>query len=249
MISAGELGWPVRTLIKLECQTTNVADVEDCKLIVEADTDVIFFAECSSAFHKKKQLAEECVQQLGSTLWGDLRELKRKLKGRTAAVGDHLPESLHSLYKFVQQRVKNYQKNHAPPPPDPATQRNTAPPTTPPLWEQPLSALSFQFTHLEEWRPVQTEIVLEKEGVRFRKKIEWSYWLRQNVDGSYTAYWTQEKKTTPKEKTTPPTDQDKKVTFQLVDNHYPENLMLFVEGSWEGEAPAIQALHLLLKPI
>lgn len=214
MYSGGNLIRPVSRLIQKECRRTYPDQEEGCVEKVSQKTKETLEKIC------QPMTSRRCQKRLTSSVWTPIvQETVRAFKKRTMDNGlwtmDQKQETAHPLAI---------------------------------LWEQPLSLLDdkqthskFKLTHKEEWRPVQTEIVLAKEAALYPQEFNWCYYLTQNSDGSYTLYWRQEKCDTA------PTEQDKKIVFNLVEGHYPNNLEFAVEGTWENDLPSIKGLHLILK--
>lgn len=216
MLSGGELDWPIRTLIQLECQNAKAADMETCKRETAQYVEGEYGLLCKAAFARNKKLEKECRTTLGQTLWNDLEDLKEKLDERLKPVISRMLPGDYSAFDLVRNEAQAYSQRNKPAPP-PSTEGTEQQEETevPIVWSKKLAGLDdvvtgskFQFTHVQEWRPVETE-------------IKWFYWLEPNKDGTYTLFWR-----TDNEEAADPTPKDPKITFRLVDGEYPESLTL-----------------------
>lgn len=83
--------------------------------------------------------------------------------------------------------------------------------------------LNIILTHKEEWSPIETEIAVSIDGVRYRQTIKLFCWLAES-GGGYKLYWSLD------EKSKKPGPRDPFVTFQ--DGSDFARIYLTVQGDW-----------------
>lgn len=240
----------VYVFISNACWRAHRPQMRSCVEAVSAKVERDIFTFCEQNAASEQLTAEACRQRLSSFVWRNWEELERKLKSkmpnlRRALVGLHPfwagDKTTHrSLQTLIQTEARIFRPAPVPPPaPTPASGTASRPPAAPPnpsvndpappmappnldgkiVWEQPF-ALFHTLTHVEKWVPLTTPVTRLEGRAPVHQKIEWSYWLRQNNDGSYTLFWS----ATPKTKS--PADSDPHVQFQLKDGFLPARLKI-----------------------
>lgn len=247
MLSAGELGKVVRDPIALACRDSNPQYQAACVQAVTYQLEKQIEIVCQLRSLYDGIEVPPCQQRLGSFLWTDPGMIATQLRmprmagyiGNEGGLWTSKPTRHTSLATLMQEEKEIVMERLKKPPPQTKLAAIDAGKI---LWQQPLALAQpkFAFTHTSEWRTVQTEIDVIRDGKQFHKKVEWSYKLQLNEDSSYTVYFGVGKKSPPE------ANGAESLVFRLRDGQYPAALMLTVYGVVQSSDLKIEGVQLSL---
>lgn len=252
MLSAGELGKVVHQQIADVCRDGNPQHQTGCVQAVTHQVEKQIEIICQLKSLYDGITAPVCQQRLGSLLWTDPGVIATQLRMPQMAgfIGGIYPLWTSSLTRhtrlatLIQEEARAVMERLKTPAPQ---SKLAAIDTGKILWQQPLALAQpkFEFTHIGEWRTVQTEIDVLRDGKQFHKKVEWSYKLQPNEDSSYTVFFSAGKKSAAAA-AAPAAEGEESLVFRLKDGQYPAALMLTVYGVVRSSDLKIEGVQLSL---